>query len=217
VVPAVVDRCLAILDAAERTRLARFTSPDLRRRFAVSHGATRQILARYADRQPTAVRYRFGPWGKPELADHPSLHHNLTHSADLALLAVSTHRPVGVDVERLRTTFAADALAHRFYPPPEAGAVAARRGAEQRWLYLRFWTRKEACGKASGMRLDQALRLPVDVASAGFAVRPPAAAPDAPTGWWVTDVLVESGFLAATALLGGTPYDVEVKTWEPPA
>ncbi|HEY5815793.1 MAG TPA: hypothetical protein VIS95_05575 [Solirubrobacterales bacterium] len=62
----------------------------------------RAVLAGYLDTDPTAVELRRGANGKPALADHSrGPRFNLSHSADLALIAVAD-REVGVDVERIR-------------------------------------------------------------------------------------------------------------------
>lgn len=62
----------------------------------------RAVLAGYLDADPAAVELRRGANGKPALADDSrGLCFNLSHSADLALIAVAG-REVGVDVERIR-------------------------------------------------------------------------------------------------------------------
>jgi phosphopantetheinyl transferase len=70
------------------------------------------VLAGYLGTDPAAVELRRGANGKPFLAglwpgeepasgSMPRLHFNLSHSGDLALIAVA-EREVGVDVERIR-------------------------------------------------------------------------------------------------------------------
>jgi 4'-phosphopantetheinyl transferase len=205
----VLRRCHDLLDEAERDRLARFASPDLARRYTVAHGAARQILGRLLDTEPSGIRYRLGTWGKPELVGHPEVFHNLTHSGDLALLAVSTDESVGVDLERLRPALPARALALRYYPPAEARAVVRQPDSEQPWWYQRFWTRKEACGKASGVPLMAALRFRVHRS----VIADPARVGHGAKRCRLSDVPTEPGYLAAVAMLGAAPYTIDLRRW----
>ena len=53
---------------------------------------------------PAAITFSYGDKGKPELdaeAGAGRLHFNLTHSGDLALIALTTFAPVGVDIEHI--------------------------------------------------------------------------------------------------------------------
>src|SRR5688572_33510495 len=62
------DGAAAALDALsddERSRAAAFQQPHLRRRFAVARAALRALLAAPLGVQPSAVRFVYGPNGKP--------------------------------------------------------------------------------------------------------------------------------------------------------
>ena len=60
------------------------------------------------------LRFALGPHGKPALAhdgaDEGDLRFNLSHSGDLALVAVTAGREVGVDIERARQRYTAEFL-----------------------------------------------------------------------------------------------------------
>lgn len=136
------------LPPAERDRAAKLLSDKARRRWVASRWALRGVLARYTGREPAEVELRFGERGKPMLAgpDTP-LRFNLSHSGELALIAVATEREVGVDVQTI-------------------GAKPAEFYAE--------WTRREAVAKCHGVGLWAPLPdAPVAVApldaGAGFA------------------------------------------------
>lgn len=205
-----------LLDAHERGRADRLGGTRLRRRYVRAHAATRLILGRYLGVAPHQVRWGRGEHGKPQLAGRPEVKVNLTHSADLALLAITTGREVGVDVENLARQDPGAArpvarLAARFYPPAEAARVGAARGLGRDWWYLRFWTRKEACVKAAGGRLVQGLAVHVDIAGGNGLCQPADA--DLPGPWVVQDVPLGDGNLAAVALTGTTGYRVVLRTW----
>jgi 4'-phosphopantetheinyl transferase len=120
------------LPGAERERAARLIRPDARRRWVSARWALRGVLARYHEREPAQIELRCGDRGKPMLAaSEESLRFNLSHSDDLALIAVAHGREVGVDVER----------------------IGARRPAE----FYAAWARREAIAKCHGVGLGAPL------------------------------------------------------------
>ena len=88
------------LPAAERDRAARLLSEGARRRWVAARWALRGVLGRYLELEPAAIELRLGSHGKPMLAapDAP-LRFNLSHSGELALIAVAGEREVGIDVQ----------------------------------------------------------------------------------------------------------------------
>ncbi len=218
--PEPLARLSRLLDPAERTRCAGLRDATARRRYTVAHALLRLRLATELDAPPETVRYHIGPHGRPELAgpEWPSrpelavrpelgrrpLHFNLSHSADLALLACADV-PVGVDIETVRPELAVARLAARYFPTAEAAAVHALPDHPAHLAYLRLWTRKEACAKAAGRRVFDGLRLPVGTvhADSWTLVHDPGLArrPDPPTCWLVRDLAGDNTHAAAVALL----------------
>ena len=146
-----VHRQRACLDAGEIGRLERLRGHALKRRFAVSHGVTRQILGSLLDAEPARLRFREGRRGKPALTEpRTDLEFNLTHSHELALLAVTRGRRLGVDVERIRPFESAARLAERFFCESEEEALAALPPEARERAFFDAWTRKEAFIKARG-------------------------------------------------------------------
>jgi 4'-phosphopantetheinyl transferase len=117
--------CARLLDPEERARAARFVFDHDRRRWTVAHGLLRKVLGRYVRRSPEELRFETDPWGKPSLRDHPSLAFNVSHSGPLMLIAVAAGRPVGIDLEQIRTDIDAAGIADRFLSPGERAALAA--------------------------------------------------------------------------------------------
>jgi 4'-phosphopantetheinyl transferase len=138
------------LPADERWRAGEIVVPAVRRRFVRARSALRRILGRRLGVAPHALAFAYGPSGKPLLAEHPGLHFNLSHSADFAVLALSTDGEVGVDVESTRHRSQVLPVALRFFADDEAAAVAACEGEAQVAAFLRTWTRKESVLKATG-------------------------------------------------------------------
>jgi 4'-phosphopantetheinyl transferase len=149
------DKLVAALDAAERARAARLVHEVHRRRYVAAHAALRALLADATGEAPDRLRFCDDAHGKPQL-EHPSgWQFNLSHSEDLALIAMqSGAMPIGVDIEVMRPVDDALALARRHYTSNEQAVVAAAaEGVARQIAFLRVWTRKEACLKAVGLGL----------------------------------------------------------------
>ena len=117
------------------------------------------ILGRLLEIPPALVRFRPGPGGKPELAPDggpdpaPRLRFNVTHSDDLALIAVSLGRELGVDLERVRAISEADRIVESYFTAAELAQYRGLDGPDRPEAFLRGWTRKEAILKAKGVGL----------------------------------------------------------------
>jgi 4'-phosphopantetheinyl transferase len=143
----------ALLSASEQERLARLTHRQ-RLSYAATHSKKRVILATYGGIHPSALVFFIHKSGKPALMEGP--HFNLSHSDGLAVMAVSRHCEVGIDIERVRPL--ADRFADRFFSPAEAHALAAVPEGEREMARIRLWTRKEALLKATGQGLRRDTR-----------------------------------------------------------
>lgn len=86
-----------------------------------------------------------GEHGKPFLADHPDIHFNISHCRNAIAVAVSD-RPVGIDVESLRTF--SDALLDKTMNPMEKTDILSARSPQL--AFAGYWTRKEAVFKLLG-------------------------------------------------------------------
>jgi 4'-phosphopantetheinyl transferase len=199
-----------LLDQQERGRWLRLRTGELRERFAAAHWARRMILGDRLGADPAGLRFVTGRWGKPELADR-AVFHSFSHSGEVAMIAVSSTAPVGVDVESVRSDLPAVRLARSFFRSHEARTVEA--AADRPARYIRLWTRKEAAGKVVGISLDRALRID----AAGIATRPVDLEHlDGGRGVGrITDIDAPVGFLAAAALLGDEPFAVRMSTFAP--
>jgi 4'-phosphopantetheinyl transferase len=149
----------ALLSPDERTRAEAFRIEAARRRFIIARAALRQILAQELKRDPAEIEFRTGPHGKPALVTPPAdpFDFNLSHSGDLALVAVSRIGEVGVDVEKLRPLPGAQRLADRFFLPQESAALRQMPESGRAAAFFNLWTRKEALAKATGQGIAHSL------------------------------------------------------------
>ena len=153
-----LGRLAAGLSASERARAGRFKLERDARRFVVARSAVRAVLGRYLGVAARDLTFTYGTYGKPALERaHAALGFNVSHSGDLAVLAVGWNRAVGVDVEARRPLPDLAALAARVFAPAERAVLDALAAIDQPAAFFRGWTRKEAFIKATGQGLAQPL------------------------------------------------------------
>ena len=148
----------SFLSEEERARMARFRFSEDRRRYLAAHGALREILARHTGIDPGALRFSEGEHGKPALIGS-DIKFNLSHSGEMALIAigVARDREVGVDIEKIRADIDVLAIAQRFFTAEEAARLESLEQSERTKLFFTLWTRKEALSKARGIPLAEGL------------------------------------------------------------
>lgn len=150
-----------VLDRLELERAGRLLDPREGYRFAMARRGVRIILGQETKCAPHDIRFELGEYGKPDLkvrheAQGGGVAFSLSHSGDLAVLAVSRDGIVGVDVERVRDVD--PAIARRFFAPREADAISGAEDQPQMLAaFFRIWTAKEAVVKATGEGIRRGL------------------------------------------------------------
>ncbi len=208
-----LEELSGVLDAAEQARAARFHFEHDRRHYLASRGLLRRLLGATLETPPAALVFEYGAQGKPDLAadfsQGRSLRFNLSHSAGWAMFALAWDRELGVDLEataRLKRDSAGLAgLARRVLSARELSIWQALPDAERESAFLRAWTRKEACAKATGKGLfDEVNRIEVvlDAASPKSSlILPGTPRRGEPTRHWTLhDLSAPAGFAAALAV-----------------
>lgn len=148
--PAGIHHALrGMLTSDERERADRFIDPLHGTRFTAGRAALRLVLAGYLRCAAESIRFDYGVKGKPFLSGR-SPAFNLSHSGDLAVIAVANRGEVGIDIERRRDDLEDRKLAARFFSQGELGDLNALTGTEWQAAFYACWTRKEAYMKAVG-------------------------------------------------------------------
>lgn len=102
------------------------------------------------------IRYDYGLQGKPYLIDYPDVHFSLSHSGNMAVLAISD-REVGIDVQERRGY--QEKVAKRFYHEKEIAEIEAISDTVGKSnCFYQMWTAKEAYIKYTGKGMRQELR-----------------------------------------------------------
>jgi 4'-phosphopantetheinyl transferase len=144
------------LSLDERSRAQRYRFAHDRQHVIIRRGLLRQMLGDYLGIEPGSLRFRSGPYGKPELAEMPGAytpHFNVSHSHELALFAFARDREVGVDIEYARPVAEAEQIAGRYFSAQEKDTLRDLPPDRMYEQFFTYWTRLEAYLKASGLGL----------------------------------------------------------------
>lgn len=150
-----------LLSRDEHERAARFHFERDRQHFKASRSALRIILGRYLNLPPESLEFAQTEYGKPFLTnlEAAGVLFNLSHSGEVALIAVAREREVGVDVEFMRADFATNEVAEHFFSMAEIYTLSGLEPHLRTQAFFSCWTRKEAYVKARG----EGLSMPLDV------------------------------------------------------
>jgi 4'-phosphopantetheinyl transferase len=196
--PAVVAELDRHLSEDERDRARASLDPSRGERYTVAHGALREVLASYAAVPPDRLELGASPSGKPLVAGGDGPHFSLSHSAELALVAVSPDRPVGVDLEWISDERDVDGVARRAFGPAELAQLAGAHGRARYELFFRVWTCKEACLKEGGRGIAGLTEIEVAVGRGGAL-----SARDGDGAFAVAALEPAPGYAGAVAARGG--------------
>jgi 4'-phosphopantetheinyl transferase len=202
--PASAPRLVALLDAHERERLARFRRPADTARYLAAHALTRLVLADLLGRDAASLAFdrtcRCGKQhGKPVLVGDDVPGFSFTHGGELVGVAVHAGGPVGLDVEQVRELADLDAMSAHVYSPTEPPPARPED-------FFVTWTRKEALLKATGAGLSAPMSS-ITLGRRGVASWTGDGAPNRSA--WVRDLSPAEGYRAAVAGLGAAPSIVE--------
>jgi 4'-phosphopantetheinyl transferase len=143
----------SVLSFDELNRAQRFHFEKDRLHFVRCRSALRFLLSRYLGIAAEDIRFEYQPGGKPELTAQQNplqLRFNVSHSAQLALIAVSAGHRLGIDIEKQRIDVDISALAERFFSTRERAGLRALPEGLRVAAFFACWTRKESFLKATG-------------------------------------------------------------------
>jgi len=153
-----VKELFPTLTAEEQENATRFRFDKHRRRYVASHAAMRKILADHLNISDAELNVVTDRNGKPYIPNNP-VYFNLSHSEEMAILALSENCSVGIDVEYVDQKVNAMSIANRFFHPLEAAQLEGLPGKDLVNNFFRCWTAKEAYLKAMGVGITEHLKV----------------------------------------------------------
>jgi 4'-phosphopantetheinyl transferase len=202
-----------LLSPDERDRAARFHFERDRRRYLIAHIALHEILSRYLQLDPARLFFELGENGKPKLPvalTTSGVEFNLSHSHEMALIAVNRIGEIGVDIEYVKPDFKFQEIAERFFTAKEVAAMRGLPPDLQRQAFFKCWTSKEAFLKAKGTGLSGKLDEVKITRGASNQVQ---IAADVP-GWSLTELNPIDTYEAALVVTG-TALPIHQYFWQP--
>jgi 4'-phosphopantetheinyl transferase len=153
----VIARCEEVLAPDERSRAAQFRVSRPRESFILTRAALRYLLGHYLGQHPASICLQYGTNGKPDLSQKSELRFNVTHSGEMAAIALTQGCDVGIDLEQLRPLPDMEEIAARSFCNEEAAEINSLPAGERERAFFVCWTRKEAYVKAIGAGLSRSL------------------------------------------------------------
>lgn len=115
-----------------------------------SEERAKKILAPYLNLASDKIKFLETPNGKPYVRSEPQIYFNISHSGELAAMAVSRHE-VGLDIEQTTSNRDLDGIAGRMMSDEQFKiyqSIKDRKTKEQFFFY--YWTSFESLVKALG-------------------------------------------------------------------
>lgn len=192
------------LSPEEHNRADRLINASAQRQFVVSRCMLRQLLGWYGGVPSSDIQITIAEQGKPfpVFPTGADIQCNVSHTNGLVVVAISGSAQVGIDVEAMDRTVNALNLANRFFSTREARQLAALTEDDRAWLFLTYWTCKEAYLKMRGIGLQGDLskhEIELDIDSPGASITGLSAA-TSPRSYTLWRMNPAEGFVGALAI-----------------
>lgn len=144
-----------LLSPQELRKSARFRFPKDRRNYLAGRGILRKMCSEILGKAGQDIVVTEGQYGKPYLKDHHDvIRFNMSNSGNFIAQAYDFSRQeIGVDVEVINKDFEYWDVAGHYFSKKECDRIYNHRD------FYRYWTRKEALLKVTGVGLIDDLQL----------------------------------------------------------
>lgn len=147
----VLTDCWYSLASNEKERARSFHTPFLQQAYTISRGFLRSILSQYLNIAEHKLEFIYNEQGKPLLDPKYSIHFNLSHSGNKAIIGISCSGSVGVDIEYIDKTIDVQELSFLVLDTEEQSLFSNLPDDHKHEMFFRIWTRKEAFAKCLGL------------------------------------------------------------------
>jgi 4'-phosphopantetheinyl transferase len=148
-----INNFYSILSEDERKRADKLKVEDKKQQYIITRGALRQRLGLLTNIEPEDFVFKILEYGKPVLANNPQcagITFNVSHSHDLALIAIAQKQNIGIDIEKINHESDHQALMTRFFSRAEQAEFQTIAEVNKARAFCACWSRKEAFIKAIG-------------------------------------------------------------------
>lgn len=205
-------RIIPLMNSQLQAKIQKFRQPEDQLRTLCGE----LLLQAYALEQwgipPSSLVKTYNAYNKPELAEYPSCHYNISHSGDWVVAAFD-NKPVGIDIETTANPMDIS-IAERFFSPPEVSLLREQNEEQQQSLFYDLWTLKESYIKAEGAGLS----IPLDSFSFEFHEHQKvefycSGKPD--SSWYFKQYMIDPRYaLAVCGRESDFPEQVEAVRWD---
>ena len=206
------DQIECLLSPAEQARAKRLLNLQAKNLFVAGRGFLREVLGGYLGIGPDCLNLSVAEHGKPYLEGIASLAFNLAHSGEMILLAVTTGRNVGIDLEQMHEDLPLQEMSRFAFSRRERQDLFSLPLHQQSAAFYRCWTRKEAYLKACGSGFSRSgdsfdVSLVPEDPPALLAQRMPF---EMQPIWQLFDIAVPPGYCSALAIEGAGPVHLSI-------
>lgn len=148
----------SFLETNELNRAKRYYKESDKNKFIICRALLKLILSFYTKLHVRNIKIDYNINKKPYLSSQPSLHFNVSHSGDYAIIAVA-NRIVGIDIEYINDNYNFWYAVRNTFDKDEISFI--ENSTYKSRTFYELWTRKEAFVKALGKGIDDDfLRVP---------------------------------------------------------
>ncbi len=198
----------SLMSANELERADRLITDILRNRRVAGQSILRDILSRYLGAPASEIVFSHGERKKPYIQGS-DIQFNMSHTEDIALVAITLLNPIGVDVEGIKTSKYHEGIVKSNYSVQERLQYESIPESQKLEAFFRAWTRKEAYIKAIGLGLYYPLeKFTVDLSSTSekglISIE---GSTEKAKNWHLPSFYADERFMAAVAI------EAEIKNW----
>jgi 4'-phosphopantetheinyl transferase len=204
----------SLLTNAEIDRANRFTNLEKRQRFIIARASLRKILSLYTHSCVSTLDFEYGPGGKPYLSNNTGINFNLSYSQNIAMVAVSMHRELGIDIQAIAQVAEPESVARLVFSPAEISYLLSLNVHERQMAFCQIWVHKEAYIKTLGTGFSRPTHTFSVCPAPGNidALYHDESNPLAITEWRLIEIKAPTGYCAALAAAGRNWNYIEIES-----